>query len=100
MDTSARFSSESSSASFGAGALVAQLIEPDITQDGEQPAFHVAVGTKTFLCLQSAKIGFLHEIRSHRGVTAEHHSIGIKAIHVSGKSCIAPYFCKNLIFWH
>ena len=73
---------------FWSGALVAQAIEPDITQDGEQPAFHVAVGTKAFLGLQSAKICFLQEIRSHRGVTAEHHSIGIKAIHVSGKSCI------------
>ena len=84
---------------FWPGALVAQVIEPDITQDGEQPAFHVAVGTKTFLGLQGAKICFLHEIRSHRGVTAEHHSIGIKAIHVSGKSCILHTSVKNLIFW-
>jgi hypothetical protein len=34
-------------------------------------------------------------VRSHRGVTAEHHGIGIKAIHVSGKSCILHTSAKT-----
>src|SRR6266576_5290042 len=54
---------------FRSGTPLPQLVQPDITQDGEQPALYVAVGGQSAKRPKSAQTGLLHQIFGFRGIS-------------------------------